>query len=276
MKETGKEMLQFLAESFHTYTGGNKIWLLFPVALIVIFLFGKKEDRKLFVGVLAVEGLTVFNPLLIRFLLKVFGYDNRYLRLFWMILSFVTIAYAVNLVIFRCKKRSCRIAAGIICAALVVMLGTPVFWGENAFPYTPAKNEYFTEDEILGLANILHSEEIEKPRVLYGRIMLPYCQYDPGVRSVISRKCLLDLEGHTMEEFLELDGYSDEMKTICRVYYYGDYSVPADTFYKYVRKFRIHYVVSATAELNSYLEKTGMTFLGNSGQYSVWKVKKDD
>ncbi|MDO4305844.1 MAG: hypothetical protein Q4C77_03340 [Eubacteriales bacterium] len=272
MKEMVTEMLRFLAESFYTYTGGNKIWLLYPVAQIVIFLFGKKEDKKLFAGVWILEALTIFNPLLIKLFLELFGFGNRYLRLFWMVLLFVTVAYAVNLVIFRWKKPICRFAAGAVCVALIVGLGNPVFWGKDVYPYIPAENEYFTETDLLGLASILHSEGKEKPRVLYGRIMLSYCQFDPAVRSVISRKTLLDLESHTMEDFLNLDGYTDTMKNICRVYYYGDYSIPTDTFYKCVRKAKLNYVVSASAELDAYLQGTKMTILGTSGKYSVWKV----
>lgn len=273
MLDTTKEMLQFLVDSFRTYSGDNKIWQLYPAALLIILFFGKKEDRKLFFGVLAVECLTIFNPFFTEILLDKFGFSNRFLRFFWMILFFIVIAYAVNLLIFRFKKKIWRIFSAFVCAVLIMTLGTPVFWGEDAFPYEPAENSYFIGEEVLALANILHSEGKDKPKVLMGRILLSYCQYDPGIESVINRNRLLNLEKSSLEEFLTADGCTAVYRKLMRVFYYGDYSVPVNQFYKCLKKTEVDYVVSSSAGLDSYLSGFGMSILGNAGSYTVWKVE---
>lgn len=272
MFEIMKKMLQFLVGCFHTYSGDNKIWILYPAALAVIWILGKKEDRKLFLGVLAAECLTVFNPFVVKLLLKTFGFSNRYVRFFWMILFFVTIGYGAVLLIFYFKKSFSRIAAGILCVALMVGLGTPVFWGKEVPPYRPAQNVYFTDPEILELANIFHSEGIKDPKVLYEGLMLLYRQYDPGVRSLLSRYGLRKLQQKSMEEFLKMEKFSEEIREICRVYYYHDFSVPAEEFYRLLCEKKVDYMVSTWVELDDYMKDTPAVLLGQTPNCRVWKI----
>ena len=77
MLETMEKMLRFLVKCFHTYSSDNKIWILYPAALVLIWILGKREDRKLFLGVLAAECLTVFNPFAVQLLLKLFGFQQQ-------------------------------------------------------------------------------------------------------------------------------------------------------------------------------------------------------
>ena len=71
---------------------------------MLIWFLGKKEDRRLFVGTLVTECLTIFNPYAVRVLVDVFGFGNRFVRFLWMIVFFITIGYALTLVIFASKK----------------------------------------------------------------------------------------------------------------------------------------------------------------------------
>ena len=273
MLETANEMFRFLIEAFRIYSGDNKIWFLYPAALIVILVFGKKEDRRLFLGVLVIECLTIFNPLFTNVLLEKFGFSNRFLRFFWMVLFYITIAYGMNLVIFRFQNTAMRIALGLICAGLVVGLGTPVFFGEEAFPYVAADNSYFIEEEVLGISNLLHSEGKEKPKVLMGRILLSYCQYDPGIVSMLDRNRLMKLERSSREEFMQTESYSETYRDIMNVFYYGDYSIPVDEYCRCLEEAGIDYVVSFREYLNTYLEKSSMMPMGSVGAYTVWKTE---
>ncbi len=272
MLETMEKMLRFLVKCFHTYSSDNKIWILYPAALVLIWILGKREDRKLFLGVLAAECLTVFNPFAVQLLLKLFGFSNRYVRFFWLILFFVTIAYAATLLIFHFKKVFSRVAAGVLCMALVVGLGTPVFWGKDVPEYRPAQNVYFTDTEILELANIFHSEGIENPKILYEGLMLLYRQYDPGVRSLLSRYGLRKLQQKSMEDFLKMEKFSEAIREICQVYYYQDFSVPAEQFYKRLCEKEVTYMVSTSAELDAYVEEIPVALLGRTTNCRVWKV----
>ena len=78
--ENLNETIQFLIQSLQTYTGNNPIWILYPVALILIWFLGKKGDRKLFIGVFVTECLTIFNPFVVKVILDVFGFGTRFVR----------------------------------------------------------------------------------------------------------------------------------------------------------------------------------------------------
>lgn len=272
MLNTLKETFPFIAESFQTYSGNNWIWLLFPAALIIILFLGKTEDKKLFVITLGIEILTVFNPLCARILIQVFSFENRYLRFFWMILFFITIAYAMVLLIFHFKKWSFRILSGIICTVLILTLGNPVFIGADAPPYHQTENDAFTPDKIIELSTLLHSEGYERPCVLYGGLMLVYRQYDPSVISITSRSKYRYLQDHTYEEFMETNHFPADSQLLYRVYYYEDFSVNPEDFVKSLNHFRVDYVVSSTESLDHYLETTSLIKLGETASYRVWKT----
>ncbi len=272
MTETIKEMYAFLAESFQIYSDNNRIWILYPIALVIIFLLGKKGDRKLFLATVAVEFLTIFNPFFMKFFLEIFSFENRYLRFFWMTLFFVTIAYAMVLLIFRFKRVLVRILAGLLCVAFILFLGTPVFWDKDVPPYKKAENEYFISNEILELSQIFHSEELESPTVLYGGLMLAYRQYDPTIVSFLTRNVYQTMQGLSFEEFKESGRYSKRLRQLYLVYYYGDYSIPPDTFYRHLNYYNIDYLVSSSENLDTYLSATPVSLLGQTEHYRVWKV----
>ena len=106
--ENLNETIQFLIQSLQTYTGNNPIWILYPVAMILIWFLGKKGDRKLFIGVFVTECLTIFNPFVVKVLLDVFGFGTRFVRFLWIIVFFITIGYALTLLIFASAKTSCK------------------------------------------------------------------------------------------------------------------------------------------------------------------------
>jgi hypothetical protein len=270
--ENLNETIQFLIQSLQTYTGNNPIWILYPVALILIWFLGKKGDRKLFIGVFVTECLTIFNPFVVKVLLDVFGFGTRFVRFLWIIVFFITIGYALTLLIFASAKTGVRILTGGICLVLIVTLGIPVFRGAEDFPYKKATNAYFVGQEILDLSSIIHSEGIEQPRILSDGLLLVYRQYDPDVRSYVSRRILQKIEKTSEEKFMKKKKIKDWMKKIVAVYYYHDYSLPAEEFQSLVRGSKVDYIISATPELDEYLSGTTMYVLGQTENYRVWKV----
>lgn len=267
-----KETIQFLIQSFQTYTGSNPIWKLYPAALILIWFLGKKEDRKLFIGTIVTECLTIFNPFVVNILVDVFGFGNRFVRFLWMIVFFITIGYALTLLIFASAKIWVRIVVGGISVALIVMLGVPVFKGAEGFPYTKTTNAWFIDQEILDLSNIIHSEGIEQPRILSDGLLLLYRQYDPDVTSYVSRHILQRIEKSSEEKIMKSKKIKSWMKKIIAVYYYHDFELESEKFQRLVRKSKISYIISTSAELDEYLSTTTMYVIGQTGNCRVWKV----
>ena len=264
--------MRFLIQSFQTYTGNNPIWALYPVALVLIWFLGKKEDRRLFIGALVTECLTIFNPFVVKILLDVFGFGNRFVRFLWIIVFFITIGYALTLLIFASAKIWVRIVTGGICLVLIVMLGVPVFKGSEGFPYTKTTNEYFIDQEILDLSTIIHSEGIEQPRILSDGLLLLYRQYDPDVTSYVSRHILQRIEKSSEEKIMKSKKIREKTKKVIAVYYYHDFALEAEEFQKLVRKSKVSYIISTSEDLDAYLSETTMYVLGQTGNCRVWKV----
>ena len=208
----------------------------------------------------------------VKVLLDVFGFGTRFVRFLWIIVFFITIGYALTLLIFASAKTGVRILTGGICLVLIVTLGIPVFRGTEDFPYKKATNAYFVGQEILDLSSIIHSEGIEQPRILSDGLLLVYRQYDPDVRSYVSRRILQKIEKTSEEKFMKKKKIKDWMKKIVAVYYYHDYSLPAEEFQSLVRGSKVDYIISATPELDEYLSGTTMYVLGQTENYRVWKV----
>lgn len=266
------ETIQFLIQSFQNYTGNNPIWLLYPVSLVLIWFLGRKEDRRLFIGALITECLTIFNPFVVEILVDIFGFGNRFVRFMWIIVFFITIAYAFTLVIFASSQIWLRILSGGVCLTLIAVLGIPVFKGAEGFPYIKATNAYFVDQEILDLSNIIHSEGIEQPRILSDGLLLLYRQYDSDVTSYVSRRILQKIEECSEEEFMKEKKIKSWMKKIAAVYYYHDFSLDAEMFQQLVRKSKLNYIISTSQDLDTYLSDTTMYVIGQTGNCRVWKV----
>lgn len=267
--------LQFLWEGFLTYTEKNPIWYLYFFSLLYILFAGKKEGRKIFIYPLLAECLTIFNPVFLGVLIRKFGFGNRYLRFFWMLLFYGVIAYAGVHLISRFKNVWMQTVGFLAAAALIVYLGTPVFKGGEIPPYEKASNPQFTSEEILALSNLYHSEGLKQPHVLYdGWQLLNYRSYDPGVTSELTRARFEYMLEHDRETFLKGKA-SDEIKAVFQVHYYGDYNVPKETFFQALQTEKIDYV-SATrgSGLNDYLREAGLYKVGDSGNYTVWGINK--
>lgn len=267
--------LQFLWESFLTYTEKNPIWYLYFFSLLYILFAGKKEGRKIFIYPLLAECLTIFNPVFLGVLIRKFGFGNRYLRFFWMLLFYGVIAYAGVHLISRFKNVWMQTVGFLTAAALIVYLGTPVFKGGEIPPYEKASNPQFTSEEILALSNLYHSEGLKQPHVLYdGWQLLNYRSYDPGVTSELTRARFEYMLEHDRETFLKGKA-SDEIKAIFQVHYYGDYNVPKETFFQALQTEKIDYVSAARGSgLNDYLREAGLYKVGDSGNYTVWGINK--
>ena len=265
---------RIIYEAFVTYSGGNRIWILYAAALIYLCIAGGKEARMLFVYPFLLQAVTVFNPVVAGEIVVHFGFSERYLRIMWMLEFFVVTAYAFVHAISRFRNRAVRGCVIAVMAALIVLLGNPVFIGKDAPAYEAAENPSCISHDIIELSKVLHSEGINRPRVLYdGYLTMKYRTYDANVRSVLNRKHflrMLNADRETFEEtmFLKKKRYKDLM----RVFFYMDTTIPYERFLKAGKRRKVDYVVLTTdSALNDYMEKAGLEKIGSTQEYNVWR-----
>lgn len=265
----------FVLSSFQNYIWGNRIWFLYPVALVVIAVLGGRKARQIFIWPLAAQLLTIFNPLLAGTLAGKLGFASRYLRMFWMLEYYLVIGFACVLAAKRMPQRILKAAVPLLTAAAVLLLGTPVFYGKDTPSFVKAVNTQFTENEYLALGGILHADGIERPRVLLPEhVLQTYRMYDPSVKSVVNRVIYQRLakfpDAASFDAGKNVKPY---LKKVLRVYWYNDMTVTHEQFLKASRKRKIdYYVIFRDSELNGYFALAGLVFSGETGAYRVWRV----
>lgn len=269
------ENFKFLVDAFLVYTEKNPIWYLYFFSVIYIIFAGKKEGRCIFIYPLLFQILTVFNPVFLGIFIEKFGFGNRYLRFFWMLIFYAVIGYAGVDFLFRLRKNWMKIIAFFLILCIITGVGKPVFKGEDIPEYKMAENPQFTSNEILKLSHLYHSEGLEVPHILFdGWQLLNYRSYDPDITSELTRERFEYMMNHDEESFLKGKA-SENIKKIFQVYSYGDFRIVPQEFRNALASEKIDYVTAAKNDpLNDYLEMAGLLPLGESERYMVWKVNK--
>ncbi|MCR5160337.1 MAG: hypothetical protein K6C06_01085 [Lachnospiraceae bacterium] len=268
------ESVRFIWDSFTNYAGSSKIWLFYPIALIVIAVFDGKDGRRLFLYPLLLQILTIFNPLIVGKLVSRFGFGERYLRMFWILQYYVVIAYAGMLIVRRFRKKVWRSGAAAVLAAMLIFAGRPVFLGEDTPGYNLAENTAFVEDEYIQLSAIFHSEGKKMPRILYHpEMVLTYREYDPDVQSLITRKALEIMLSYENEQAFFKGKMKKYFKRLMRVYWYDDTNVTSSRFLRALRKRKVDYIVTISdTQLKEYFEENGLTVIGSTAHHLVWRT----
>ncbi|MBQ8305628.1 MAG: hypothetical protein IJX90_05350 [Blautia sp.] len=265
------EHVLFIRDAFLTYAGGNYIWILYAAALLYILLFSEKRRKMFLLLPLLALALTVFNPLLTGLFVRTQGMRNRYPRFFWMLVFYITIAYACTQLIFRLKG-ILKVAGAAAAVALICLIGKPVFLSADAPDYHPAENAAFVRSELIELNAAFHEGGHRVPRVLYGaELMTTYRVYDPTVRSILSKKRLTQLEKCDEETFVRR--HEDPDNAIWQVFYYEDFSVDQERFQKALSDLKIHYIAPVkTSAVCSYLDEAGLQRTAETMQHYVYRV----
>lgn len=270
------ENLSVLLNAVSAYTEKNPLWILYVVCIIILLIIRKRDARQLFIFPLAVQLLTVFNPLLLGFLVSVMGFENRYLRLLWIVPFFITIAYTAVVIIFSVRKKALRFGLSLAIAALICLFGIPVFWGKEVPPYVKAENTAFTQDEVLELSRIYHQEGEACPLVLHDFwLTLNYRMYDPAIKSYLGRNSFMYLNQTSTDAFKKKENVSKARRRLLLVYYYEDLSVSKENFIRAAQKLGIQYITaSASSPLNDYFREAGMIYKGSTSSYCVWGLER--
>lgn len=178
----------FIWQNLQYFMGDSMLWYLFPLTLVLALVTRKKEYRVLGVYPYLLFLITVCNPYLITFMGSLIGLSDRYYRFFWLIplgLSFgVIIAHAMD----HINKKAFKGILCAVCAALIIGLGSPAFFGQSAPRFAFAETGYYNSESTIRISKELHKHGIEIPVVAYPDTLLyDLCQYDPYHISVLTR-----------------------------------------------------------------------------------------
>ena len=177
---------------FYAYFGNIWLILLYLAAVIHLWFTEKrKEIRILLIYYPLLGSLLFLCPLTYRYLKAVTG-ESTYYRLLWLLPMGLTIAYGIVKLITGIRKISVRIAATLLCMALLCGTGAYVY----ANPYfSVAENRFHIPAAVQNLCDRIGKPGREIPAAFPPYLMNYVRQYDATIRMPYGRDSQVEAEG---------------------------------------------------------------------------------
>ncbi|NCB92666.1 MAG: hypothetical protein EOM40_08890 [Clostridia bacterium] len=180
--------LDFILQNLQEFMGAGMLWYVFPVLMILVLFAKRKEYRIIGIYPYLIFTVTVCNPYLITLAGKVIGLSDRYYRFFWILPCGIMIGIICAMAVDKVKWKAAKILIGVAVAAIVVVLGEPVYFSAESPGYKWKDNSYYTPDYIINVSEEFHKDGIEHPTVVYSDSMVyEMCQYDFDIISIFTR-----------------------------------------------------------------------------------------
>lgn len=268
VKEYG---LWFVVECFGRYWENLLFPLLFLAALLWCLLRHRKQVPVVFAGYTVFLCLTAYNPLFVKYLVPLLGFENEYYRFFWILPVIPGLAYYGTRLVFSIKKRSRRILLGIVLGALVVLAGNPAPGAAGGFSFP--QNLYKVPNDLRAVCDVIHQDRgMENPRVVFEEeLNLLARQYDASMQLVLNRDYILYRAGNTVAGSANEESASyRNQKLVMDVVFYEE-EVPRKDFQKALTRLKTDYlVVYASRGIQDYLKEAGCRLVTVTGAYAVY------
>lgn len=170
-------MWKNVAQTFLNYMGTGLTMIWFLAAVIYLFLWEKRKDRRiLFIYLPVLLLLLFFNPLFAGTFFAMLGYEV-YFRLCWLLPVLPVIAYTAVVI----RERLSGARRGVFTAAVIFLIavsGKPVY--DNPL-YSVAENCYHVPDSVVHLCDAIMVPGREVMAAFPRELLLYVRQYAPRV-----------------------------------------------------------------------------------------------
>ena len=266
--------LKFVKACMKLYWGSWWYPFLFAVGLLCTLIWGRKKSSRIFIGYTVFLFLTVYNPVVVKYIIAKLDFENEYYRFIWILPVIPAIAYYGVSFVCAFKKRWLKAAAVIAVLGVFICLGNPLDGVVKNFACI--ENIYKVPDELIEICEILH-QNMEKPtarpRVVFDNSLNNIArQYDPQLRLTISRNASIYRAGSTVAgEYREDSRTYKRQKAILDVIDYQIYD-HAKKFRKALKKTKTKFVVvRKNEELQVFLLKNGCEQIGETDSYNIFR-----
>lgn len=167
-----KEVMNY----FNLYYSDSKYFVLFLIALVLNFIFIKKENKKeraLLLWLPIIVVLIIMNPVVFKYLNQLIGEDmgNTYWRVFWLVPIAPVVSYAfTNLIDYKDRK----IGKAFIILAFIGIIITSGKLVYNSTNFQKVGNWYKMPDNILNVILASKDLELENKKVMCPLSVIPW------------------------------------------------------------------------------------------------------
>ncbi len=233
---------------------------------------GEKNLAQLLLGYLMILLLTVFNIVIMRYVIGILDLEDEYYRFLWLLPTTIVTAYFFAKLASIPKKNIRKIGVGGILVILIIVSGKSIL----ARGFSLAENLYKIPDEVMEISRILHDDSMEDtPRaVMDFDLLVSMNQYDPSIELEISYgdiSTLRDVEEHMEED--TWDRWLTARVTVLQVlmdhrleeWNHWDFEAAMDYLDAY-------YIVTARdPEMEAYLEESRCVVIGETEGYRIYR-----
>lgn len=266
-------------ESFMSYFNGRKESIAFLgiyfLVLIYIWFQKDKEKKQMLIPMSVFLAATVFNFLVMEYLVIPLGLDTEWYRMYWLVPVIPVIAYGVSEIVNKQAGISKKVFLVVLSILCITLSGQPVW----RLGYHLQDNPYKVRNTLIDMVNIIH-EDCEEETI---KVLLPedyyineIRQYDASIimstwSSVVSEVKREYSETGTYE--LTQDDVWQRSQEILVLANMCNMDVGKEEIYRALYITSTKYVVCDTRTGSfDYFLAAGCEKVGDAGQYSVLKA----
>lgn len=263
--------LLFVQACAKKYWGECMFLPLFAAGLIWSLFCHKKQTARFFCCYTLCLCLTVFNPILVKYVIPKIKFEKEYYRFFWLLPVIPGIAYYAVRIIFSLKKTWKRVLASFLAVIVICVTGSPLL-GVIREP-SIIENIYKVPNELRAACAVIHQDsELENPRTVFDVNMnLVVRQYDASFHLPLERDAILYRHGNKAVNIDPKTKRYRIQKTIMDVVYFNE-SVEQERFQKALVSSRTDYLVIPSASpKHEYLKECGCIAIAQTEEHVIYR-----
>lgn len=267
--------LRFVDACMRLYWSSCWYPLLFVVGLICTLIWGRKRNSRIFIGYTLFLLLTVYNPLVVKYMIPRFKFENEYYRFIWIIPVVPAVAYYGVRLVTMFKKKWLRVLLAIAVSVGFMILGNPLDGVVTNFAMT--ENIYKVPNDLRAVCDVIHqNQENDFPRVVFDNGLNSIVrQYDAGIATVISRNASIYRAGSTVAGTYDEDSsFYKRQKALLDVIDYHIYE-DKEGFRSALKKSKTDFIVTLTEQTdNEWLTDCGCELIAQTESHLIYKYIK--
>ena len=267
--------LRFVDACMRLYWSSCWYPLLFVVGLICTLIWGRKRNSRIFIGYTLFLLLTVYNPLVVKYMIPRFKFENEYYRFIWIIPVVPAVAYYGVRLVTMFKKKWLRVLLAIAVSVGFMILGNPLDGVVTNFAMT--ENIYKVPNDLRAVCDVIHqNQENDFPRVAFDNGLNSIVrQYDAGIVTVISRNASIYRAGSTVAGTYDEDSsFYKRQKALLDVIDYHIYE-DKEGFRSALKKSKTDFIVTLTEQTdNEWLTDCGCELITQTESHLIYKYIK--
>ncbi len=267
--------LRFVDACMRLYWSSCWYPLLFVVGLICTLIWGRKRNSRIFIGYTLFLLLTVYNPLVVKYMIPRFKFENEYYRFIWILPVVPAVAYYGVRLVTMFKKKWLRVLLAIAVSVGFMILGNPLDGVVTNFAMT--ENIYKVPNDLRAVCDVIHqNQENDFPRVVFDNGLNSIVrQYDAGIATVISRNASIYRAGSTVAGTYDEDSsFYKRQKALLDVIDYHIYE-DKEGFRSALKKSKTDFIVTLTEQTdNEWLTDCGCELIAQTESHLIYKYIK--